>query len=220
MTGTEESPTTIALEELEESGRTGDVLLFEGRRPEMRVMQKIQRSRWSHVGMLVRIPETGQLIVWESEPTSVVEEVLTNQRKSGPQGVPFRPRVLSSLHKGITAAFGYRRLDPPLGDEQHDLLRDFAMSVYNLPFPKGPVFLHELLLGRLGIQTKKKKHFFCSELVARTYIELGLLPEYVPINDCWPAHFGEGNLVDQHLGEGLQLSPIQNIHISDEDAAT
>ena len=192
------------------------MLLFEGNRPELRLMQRVERSRWSHVGMLVRIPETGQLIIWESEPMGVVEDVITHQRKSGPQGVPFLSRVRSS--EGDAAALGYRRLDPPLTDEHHDHLRTFVMSVYHLPFPKGPVFLGELFLGRLRIQPKKIKHYFCSELLAQTYIELGLLPDYVPINDVWPAHFEEGSLVDQHLRQRVRLSPIHDVRISKEDA--
>ena len=133
LSATQQQPPVIRLDEVEASGRTGDVLLFEGNRPELRLMQKVERSRWSHVGMLVRIPETGQLIIWESEPMGVIEDVITHQRKSGPQGVPFLSRVRSS--EGDAAALGYRRLDPPLTDEHHDRLRTFVMSVYHLPFP-------------------------------------------------------------------------------------
>ena len=216
MSGPQEQAETIDLDEVEASARTGDILLFEGRRPELRLMQKVQRSRWSHVGMLIRIPETGELVVWESEPMGSVENVLTEERKSGPQGVPFRSRVLSSLEEGVQAAFGYRRLEPPLTDEHHDRLRKFALSVYDLPFPKMPVFLHELFLGRLKIQPKKIKHFFCSQLVAQTYIVLGLLPDDVPINDAWPGHFDDGNLADQHLREGIRLSPVREVRIPTE----
>ena len=231
ISATREPRRSIDLVELEASGQTGDVLLFEGKRPELRLVQKVGHSRWNHVAMLVRLPDTGELIIWESEPMGAVEEIVTHEHKSGPQAVPFRSRVLTSLREGVTAAFGYRRLDPPLHDEHHERLIAFVLSVYDLPFPRGPVILHDVLLGRLGIQRKKSKRFFCSELLVQTYAKLGLLLDTVAIDtgplhvvagpaSAWPGHFGEGGLVEEYLREGAQRSPVHEVRIPDEAAGT
>ena len=56
----------ITSEELVESAQTGDILLFTGKNMQDRILRGVIGSKYDHVSMLVKYPNTGQVILFES----------------------------------------------------------------------------------------------------------------------------------------------------------
>jgi len=46
--------------------QTGDILLFTGTQMQAQLLRGLMRSRYDHVGMLVKYPKSGQLVLFES----------------------------------------------------------------------------------------------------------------------------------------------------------
>ena len=56
----------IANEELLNVAQTGDIVLFTGNQMQANILRGLMRSKYDHVGMLVRYPKSGQLVLFES----------------------------------------------------------------------------------------------------------------------------------------------------------
>ena len=56
----------IANEELLNVAQTGDIVLFTGNQMQANILRGLMGSKYDHVGMLVRYPKSGQLVLFES----------------------------------------------------------------------------------------------------------------------------------------------------------
>ncbi len=199
---------SIDLDTVVATAKTGDLMLFRGKKPSSHLMEAVEHSRWSHVAMLVRTHDD-RLLFWESEQFPALEDEMLHIVKSGPQLVEVRARVKSVIDLDVTEAFAYRRLEKEISQEQWDKLCEFAAKVHKLPFPKTAKLIVQLFEGAFKHQIKPRD-YFCSELVAESYMAMGLLPEGRPINNYWPKHFADGevvsrSLIGNQLGEELLL---------------
>ena len=48
--------------------RTGDIILFSGKGGISHAIKLTTNSKWSHVGMVLRLPESQAAFLWESRP--------------------------------------------------------------------------------------------------------------------------------------------------------
>jgi len=56
----------ITSEELVNNAQTGDILLFTGTQMSASLLRGLTGSKYDHVAMLVKYPNTGQLVLFES----------------------------------------------------------------------------------------------------------------------------------------------------------
>lgn len=166
--------------------KTGDLVLFSGRTIAARVVRACTGSRWSHIGLVVRLPEFANTpLLWEATRASKVADIHRGQFFDGVQLVPLDDKVAS--YPGEIAV---RRLigvdsNRERRERIETLIEEWSAKPYrNLVFKnlKAWVSGHEAVhISRGG---------FCSELVAEVYKQLRLLPEDKPSIHYVPSDFG------------------------------
>jgi hypothetical protein len=195
--------------------QTGDLVLFHGLDLESEIIEFFEHSIWSHVGMVVRMPCLEYPLLWESTPLHYLTDPLLHKTKSGPRLVSLDDRLVVSLNKGLYNRFMVRRLEVDRSEDMLNALSDFISEVHLMAFPKEWVVLRDFLEGRLlksgpGV----RRSFYCSELVAETYMRMGLLPKTPPSNAYLPKDFAsQGHLPLQMgaiLGKDILIDKIGN----------
>ena len=73
--------------------KTGDLVLFSGKGAFSDIIKYGTLSKWSHIGMILRIPEYDFLTVWESTTLSDVVDLESGTPRKGVQLVPLSDRV-------------------------------------------------------------------------------------------------------------------------------
>jgi signal transduction histidine kinase len=168
--------------------QTGDLILFKGLHID-RMGRKEVAAQWTHVGMAVCLPGREEPLLWESTVLETVADIGQKAPKSGPQLVPLADR-LRTYETNVYAVRFLKVLRPP--HMQRDLLRYFS-EVHRLPFPRDLAVIGRVTGARLFPRwlrwMKPFKSVFCSELVAESYIRMGLLPPFPPAASYTPPDF-------------------------------
>ncbi|MDG4552265.1 MAG: YiiX/YebB-like N1pC/P60 family cysteine hydrolase [Candidatus Contendobacter sp.] len=168
--------------------KTGDVVLFSGKGGVSAGIKWATLSRWSHVGMIVFLPEYDFVTVWESTTLSSIVDLDTKVPRKGVQLVP-----LSSRIEGYDGEIAVRQLDGVTFDSDDikrlmQLRRELAGREYEQDKIE---LIRAAYDGPLGRNSEDLTSLFCSELVAEAYQRLGLLSEEKPSNEYTPADFSE-----------------------------
>lgn len=79
--------------EVRKNLKTGDIVLFSGKSAFSKLIRLGSLSKWSHVGVVMNLPEYDFVTVWESTTSSRVEDVASGELKMGVQLVPLSERV-------------------------------------------------------------------------------------------------------------------------------
>lgn len=159
--------------------QTGDIILFHQHGLISRLIDLFTDARFSHVGMVVRLEDKEggeQLHFWQSfEPEG---------------GVVFNPLpgFLDQYKEKYKGKFVCRHLDVQRTPAMEQALQNFMKEVKGRPFPSIWGMMKHWLEGKLGVDSGEKS-FFCSDLVADTYIKMGLLPKKPPPNFYAPKNF-------------------------------
>lgn len=198
--------------------QTGDLVLFSGKGPFSDLIKFGTLSRWSHIGMILNIPEYDFLTVWESTTLSNLTDLDSQQPRKGVQLVPLSDRV--QKYSGDIAV---RRLKGgKLPNSSVKKLMKLRQSLRNKSYEKQKLELFMSAYdGPFGGNQEDLSSVFCSELVAEAYQCLGLLSEKKPANEFTPADFSERRMQDLkkgfYLGKEIILKeePKWNIHDSD-----
>jgi ABC-type amino acid transport substrate-binding protein len=174
-------------EDVEALLQTGDIVLF-GLYYEP-IGENTLATSWTHVGIIFRLPGNPAPLLWESTPLKNVPDKDLGIEKAGAQVVYLKDR----LKAYDTDVYAIRYLKAARDASMVKRLFRFIDYAHALPFPS------ELNVVRKVIQAKifsrfyrPKKHYkniFCSELVAESYIQMGLLPESPPPSSYVPADF-------------------------------
>ncbi len=169
--------------------KTGDIVLFSGKGGISAGIKWATISPWSHVGMVLVLPEYDFVCLWEATTIASLADLETGEFRKGVQLVPLSSRVqqyegqiaLRSL-KGVTfsqtdvvALMALRKRLAGRPYEQE--IMELALAAYDGPF---------------GLNTEDLSSLFCSELVAEAYQELGLIKSGKhdkPSNEYTPADF-------------------------------
>ena len=181
------SPTTVTFDQLKDKLQTGDIFFASGIGAGSQRIEKLEHCEWSHVAMIVRTPDD-QLLLWESSSLDNLEDVRFHDQKPGPQLVRRVDRLSTDVGCKYDGKFAIRRLNVDRTPEMLEKLNAFIGQVYDATFPSHLRMYFEVLEGKLGIQSSFKD-FFCSKLLAETYIQLGLLPSHPVPNSYEPASF-------------------------------
>ena len=180
------------IDELLPTLKTGDIVLFQYEGLTCTLIQLFTRCPWSHIGMVIRTPAlaNNQPLIWESTYHSYNYNVLFRAKKNGVG--------LSLLEPHLRKFKGYCCAIRPLQYPPHMetiLLQKALQSVqkYNGgSYDNSLIDLYICIQGSVMGDSAAKRHdssFFCSHLIAQTFIDMGVLPsdskpamEYIPMD--------------------------------------
>lgn len=193
--------------------RTGDIVLCSGNTLFSRIVRRVTRSEWSHCGLIVEHPDTGELCIWESTTPTEVADLELGMPVDGVQLVPMHERLRT--YPGHVAV---RRLDADRTREMLDALHEFRMESAGRPFDRD---VFELLRAAFDSQAfgledniEDLAKYFCSELLAEAYQRMGLLPPDPPSNEYTPKDFSTEVTGRLRLSAHARLSA--EIHLDPE----
>lgn len=202
------SAAPVAYTELRSSMQTGDLVLFSGRTWFSRAVQYFSDTPWSHVGMVLRLPEYDFVCLYEATALHDLQDLDTGTVHDGVQLVPLSRRL--QTYNGSVA---YRKLHgfSVAGEHLQALLR-LRHTFRGRPWEKHNM---ELVRAMWASLTGPSAHgrvdlssFFCSELISKCYQTLGLLdsgPHARPCDEYIPADFSAAR--DTPLRLGARLGP-------------
>ncbi len=185
--------------EIRDQLRTGDLILYSGKQRISALIKALTFSRWSHVGMVVRLPTQDLIGVWESTKKGTgLEDLDSGTARKGVQFV-----VLSDRARTYKGRLAIRRLhDARLGDLDYQRLWKLRQDLREKPYETDRLELFKAVYdGPFGKNKEDLSSVFCSELVAEAYQTLGLLDEKKPSNEYVPADFSSSRRLDLTKGE-------------------
>ncbi|MBC8870942.1 MAG: hypothetical protein H8E44_16075 [Planctomycetes bacterium] len=167
---------------------TGDIVLFSGKGGISAGIKWFTISKWSHVGMVVRLPDWNMVLLWESTTLSNIADVMDGKAKQGVQLVALSERLRTY---GGEAAI--RRLSVKRTAAMNNALMRLRQEVKGRPYETSKVELVKAAYdGWWGENTENLSSLFCSELVAEAYQRMGLLSNSksaLPSNEFTPKDF-------------------------------
>lgn len=187
---------------------TGDIVLMKGEHKSSKLIEWFTRCDWSHCAIVVMdrdigLPrvEGGPVLLWESNIKDAtnprhrkVVDVELGDEKDGPILDRLKERITNNEELGYDSDIAKRKLDYPRTEAMFSAIRKVIDEVHLDSFPKIPWGeMGHFVMGRLIEKAVTDNTYFCSQLVAHTYKEIGLLgSEHV---DNWyaPACFGDGS---------------------------
>ena len=227
----------VRYDEIAPKLRTGDIFLFKGASFQSFEVQLGTMSPFSHVGMVDRCEHMdqngGTLYLWHSPAQTLAfsADRITHETKAGPQlnrlkatlraadGTVYVRRLVRrksrrrrQRRKGDRYELDDRNdddtplLGDPCGTPLMDYMRRTAPKTYETSFK-------ELLLsaydGAGGQNRENLDSYFCSELVAQTYIVMGLMHSEEPSNEYVPCDFNR----DLVLRGGYRLGKLVRVDL-------
>ena len=178
--------------------RTGDILLFSGRGLTSEVIRVFTRSPWSHIGMVVFLPESREPLVLESTTLGESVDVRLGRPVAGVSLVS----LATKLRDYEGAVVVRRRHGPDLSESQQKLLQRLLRRLMHRPY-KNYVLCNAMDVLTAFQRKPDQRGWFCSELVAELYRRLGWLPRDIRASTLVPGHFGSRHmrLLNGKLGQ-------------------
>lgn len=131
----------IAYDEVKKSLKTGDLVLFHGVETVSKLIELIEWSFWSHVGMVV-LPKdiglTGEYpLFWESTASGdgITDHITGKPKNDGPMLVSLRERIQVDLKTPFDTHFLVKYLNRPLTTEELRQLKDYIYAAHDRGFP-------------------------------------------------------------------------------------
>ncbi len=184
--------------------RTADIVLFSGVGFVSNVIKLITNSKWTHVGMIIKLINPDIILLWQSTSLSKIKDFETKEIKKGVQLV-----CLSEVVKDYTGEIAIRHLDGAANGSMLFDLMLFRDEIKRRPYEQNAIELFKSAYdGLLGNNIEDLKSLFCSELIAEAYQRLLLLPENIPSNEYTPADFSSErkiNMMKGNLSEEIYI---------------
>ena len=185
---------------------TGDIVLFSGKGRISAGIKWASKSKWSHIGMIVNLPEYDFCCVWESTTLSDIKDLDTKKPNKGVQLVPLSARV-----NNYDGEIAVRQLDNvKLSKRNIKALMKFRKEIAGRPYEEDNIELIKSAYdGPFGQNSEDLSSLFCSEQVGEAYQRLRLLDESKPSNEYTPADFGEDRglkLIRGRLGPEILIT--------------
>ena len=171
--------TSISLDQATELARTGDILLFRGRKIADRAIQMSTNSPINHVGMAVVIDDMPPLM-WHAELGRSLPDIWTGKHQRGVQLHDLHDAVVVWSTKYDQEAW-LRQLDNEVTAEMEDALLRTIARLDGTPFPSTARMATRWLSGRVpdfgrrGTEAQLETAY-CAEVIAVTYEAMGMLP--------------------------------------------
>jgi len=178
----------VAVENLKYSAvrdnlKTGDLVLMSGDSLVSRLIQLGTRSKWSHVGMVIK-SEMGVLL-WESTTLSTSDDLDSGRPVRGVQTC-----FLSDRIKNYGGDIGLRVAKNSMTPEALKLMSTFRDKVRGRPYEQNRLELVASALDFIDVHNHNDlTSLFCSELVAEALQHCQWLNNDIPSNEFTPADF-------------------------------
>jgi hypothetical protein len=184
--------------------KTGDIVLFSGKGGTIHAIKMLANSKWSHVGMVLRLPNSKAVFLWESTTLSNLKDAIDGKTKRGVQLVLLSDRLRN--YEGKTSIRHIENFE--VSESDYLKLMKFREKVRNRPYEKDKLELIKSAYdGPFGDNEEDLSSIFCSELVAEAYQTIGLLkkpPKGLPSNEYTPMDFSD--VKDLELERGATLT--------------
>lgn len=175
--------------------KTGDLVLFSGKGAFSDIIKYGTLSKWSHIGMILHIPEYDFLTVWESTTLSDVKDLESGIPRKGVQLVPLSDRV--QKYSGYISVRQLQGADLP--ENSLRKLMELRKELKGKRYERSKMELFKSAYdGPFGHNSEDLSSLFCSELVAEAYQRLGLVTEEKSSNEYTPADFSEKRMKELH----------------------
>jgi hypothetical protein len=185
--------------------KTGDIVLFSGKGGVSDWIKLFSGSTWSHVGMVLRLPQMDMVLLWESTTLSNLPDIESGKARKGVQLVPFSERI--KMYKGDVAV---RLLSKSITPQMETGLGKFRKKASRLKYEQNKIeLIRSAWDGPLGGNKENLSSVFCSELLAESYQRMGLLkepPTGWPSNEYTPRDFSTEARHPVNLRKGYALS--------------
>lgn len=173
--------------------QTGDLLLFHGENRISREVEIATGSPFSHCAMIVRHDRRAVPMIWQAGPGGIEVDPVKHVKHGGAQLGDLR-ETLALMEDPKYHDTGYlRRLTVERPDGFDDEALRAVAELDGRPFPSILEMVEHFVLGKLLHVVTDEKTLFCAELVALTYMRLGLLPESPPANAYDPGTLSSRN---------------------------
>lgn len=184
--------------------RTGDILLFSGRGLISRGIQAITGSRWSHVALVLEVPEYDFVCCFESTTLSDIPDLTTGAAVKGVQLVPLSQRLDS--YDG--AAVAWRPVDAPRSAATVAAALAVRREFAGRPYEENQIELLRAALDTFSLRQNQPdaSSVFCSELTAIMWQRMGWLNSHLAPNEFTPVDFAGDTL--PHM-QGVTLGEIE-----------
>lgn len=199
--------------------QTGDILIFHDDAFESRVIDVLTDSWFSHAAMVYRDPVKGGVYIWQTDPSEIVEDRIGElyTKAPPPDGKNHAGAQLGDLVAAVeetARTWGDQPFWRPLRYDRPPTFDGRTLQcMYQLdatPYPGDLDMLLEFLLGREDIPPRTKD-MFCSQLIAATYLGMGILTDVHPDNFYAPRDFSEEPDAELPLMPGASLGPTTKL---------
>ena len=196
----------ITLDRAVELARTGDIWVFRGTGRADRAIRGLTNAPVNHVGMAVALDDLPPLM-WHAELGRSLPDMWTGKRQRGVQLHDLRAAVLQWGQRYGQRGW-VRQLSGELTREHEDGLLRAIARLDGTPFPSTAALAGRWLRGRVpqlrhaadaDVDDASLTTAYCAEVVALTFVEMGLLPD-----DHRPSWYDPGRFWS---GDDLDLAP-------------
>lgn len=181
----------IPYSEVKGSLKTGDLILFHGVQQVSQLIEIIEWSFWSHIGMVVLPKDIGIIgeepLFWESTSSGDgIEDVIIGKPKdSGPMLLSLADRIKVDLDNQYDTHFKVKYLNRSLTELELQQLKAFIYKAHDRVFPSTENLLKYYIEGKYFNVPSPDTEAFCSQLTAETFMEMGFIStKYAPNGYC------------------------------------
>eukprot|EP00656_Telonema_subtile_P027337 TRINITY_DN2939_c0_g1_i1.p1 TRINITY_DN2939_c0_g1~~TRINITY_DN2939_c0_g1_i1.p1 ORF type:complete len:391 (+),score=34.61 TRINITY_DN2939_c0_g1_i1:274-1446(+) len=197
----------ISMNEAMQTLSTGDIMLTSDRKLPSKIIKMFTLSRSSHAIMIIRdVPQ--YVLNLYGCPARTDEACALEATPGGVRLEPLREWFADAECSNFYDLVVTRRLycaKPPISDRlRHDALIELMVSACGKSFEESPC---RLLQSILGMNEDSDEQYFCSELVASAYRELGVFSVDSVAANVTPDAFLSGDL------DFLPWAPDQAFHL-------
>lgn len=188
----------ISYEDVQGSLKTGDLLLFHGVEPSSKLIELVEWSYWSHVGMVIIPSDLGldgsEPLFWESTSSSdgINDVILKKPKESGPMLVALSERIKMDLDNQYDTHFKVKYLNNPLTKNEIALLSGYISKTHDKVFPPDADLFKYFVEGRHFNAPMPDSEIFCSQLVAQSLMAMGYISDKYVANGYCPSDFDKG----------------------------
>ena len=185
--------------------QTGDILVFHCDALESRAIDLVTDSWFSHAAMAIVHPDTGQRLIWQTDPGAIVEDPVTHTSHSGAQLGDLQAAVEETAKTWGDQPY-WRALRWTRPSDFDTVVASAVSALEQTPYPTDLGMVLDYLLGRKDVANTDGK-MFCSQLIAATYQRIGLLGDEHPSNHYVPKDFSSEAGAQLSLEAGAALAP-------------
>lgn len=175
--------------------KTGDLILFHGISHVSSLIEILEWSYWSHVGMVVMPADIGltgtEPLLWESTSSGdgIVDVLLGVPKSDGPMLLPLADRISVDVEKQFDNHFKVKYLDRNLTTSECLQLKKTIDKYHSWKFPSTKELLTFYVDGREKNIPSPEGETFCSQLTALTFMALGFISDQYVSNGYCPNDF-------------------------------